>query len=82
MKKKTTSEYSLEELLKQKKVLISAMISMGIIWLIIFVLMIFRGKYNLLTTFIPIAVAVSIPMYVSINGINTEIKKRNSEDQE
>lgn len=80
MKRKSTSESSLEELLKQKKHFKSAMISLGILWAIVFTIIIIIAKYKLLTIFFPLAIAAVIPIYIAMNEINTEIKKRDSQD--
>ena len=80
MKKKSLPESSLEELLKNKKALKRNIISFGILWLIAFSIMIIISKYNLLTVFFPVAIATIIPIYSYMEQINTEIKKRNSED--
>ena len=75
-KKKSSSEYSLEELQKQKRGLSSGIIGLGIGWVVLFIIMIFISKSNLLLTFIPLAIATAIPIYVSMDEINSEIKKR------
>ena len=75
-KKKSSSEYSLEELQKQKRDLSSGIIGLVIGWIVLFIIMIFISKSNLLLTFIPLAIATAIPIYVSMDEINSEIKKR------
>lgn len=80
MKKKSLSESSLEELLKNKKTLKATIISFGILWLIVFVIMIIISKYNLLTIFFPLAIVTIIPAYSYIEDLNSEIKRRNSQE--
>ncbi len=78
MKKKSLSESSLEELLKNKKVLKRNIVSFGVLWLIVLAIMIIISKYNLLAVFFPLAIATIIPIYSSMDELNSEIKRRNS----
>jgi hypothetical protein len=78
MKKKSLSKSSLEELLKNKKDLKTTMISLGILFVLVLVIMLVISKYNLLTIFFPLVIAVTIPIYSSMEELNSEIKRRNS----
>lgn len=81
MNKKSPPESSLEELIKQKKYFKSAMISFGILWAIVFAISMIIAKYKLLTIFFPLAIATVIPIYIAMDQINSEIKKRNSQNE-
>lgn len=78
MKKKSLSKSSLEELLKNKKDLKITIISLGILFVLVLVIMLVISKFNLLTIFFPLVIAVTIPIYSSIEELNSEIKRRNS----
>ena len=78
MKKKSLSELSLEELLKNKKDLKATIISLSIVFILALVIMLVISKYNLLATFFPLAIAAGIPIYSSMEELNSEIKRRNS----
>lgn len=78
MKKKSLSKSSLEELLKNKKDLKITIISLGILFILVLVIMLVISKYNLLTIFSPLVIAVTIPIYSSMEELNSEIKRRNS----
>ena len=80
MKKKSLSESSLEELLKNKKDLKATIISLGILFILALVIMLIISKYNLLTVFFPLVIAATIPIYSSMEELNSEIKRRNSRD--
>lgn len=75
-KKESSSEYSLEKLQKQKRSLRSSIIALGICWIFVFIIMLFISKANMLSIFIPLAIATTIPIYVSMGKINSEIEKR------
>ncbi|MGH2665963.1 hypothetical protein [Flavobacterium sp.] len=72
MKKKVLSDYPLEVLLKQKIGLKSAVIG----WIIVLAVMVGIAKYSLFPTFIPLAITLIVPIYISMNGTDAEIKKR------
>lgn len=76
MKKKPLSEHSLDELQEKKESLKLAMIGIAIGWILVFIIMVLIPKYNLLTTFIPLAMVTFIPIYASIDEIKSEIRKR------
>ncbi|MCI9846917.1 hypothetical protein [Flavobacterium pectinovorum] len=78
MKKKPLSESSLEELLKNKKIIQVTIISFGILFAISSIIMIAISKYTLLFTFLPIVLGVGVAVYSGVSEINSEIKKRNS----
>lgn len=72
---KKTSELSLEELKKIKKVTTGLLIGIAIVWIFILGYMNANGNKNF-TVFIAVAVATMIPNYISIMNIFNEIKKR------
>ncbi|MGO4770634.1 hypothetical protein ACEN2I_03140 [Flavobacterium sp. W22_SRS_FK3] len=79
MKKKSLSEFSLEELLQNKKTVKKNVISFGILWFIALTTMIILSKYNLFTIFLPLAFITIIPIYSPMGELNSEIKKRSSQ---
>lgn len=79
MKKKSLSEFSLEELFQNKKTIKKNVISFGILWFIALTTMIILSKYNLFTIFFPLAIITIIPIYSPMGELNSEIKKRNSQ---
>lgn len=80
MKKKSLSESILKELHKNEKAIKRTIISFGILWLIVFTIAVIISKYNLIYAFFPLAIAILITIYSSMNEINSEIKKRNSQE--
>jgi len=79
MKKKSLSEFSLEELFQNKKTIKKNVISFVILWFIALTTMIILSKYNLFTIFFPLAIITIIPIYSPMGELNSEIKKRNSQ---
>jgi len=80
MRNKSVSESSLKELIKNKKALKIIMIGLGILWILILTWIISIPKYKLLFTLVTLAITTTIPIYIFMSQIDSEIKKRNSQN--
>lgn len=80
MRNKSVSESSLKELIKNKKALKIIIIGLGILWILILTWIVSIPKYKLIFTLLTLAVATIIPILIFINQIDSEIKKRNSQN--
>lgn len=80
MRNKSVSESSLKELIKNKKALKITIIGLGILWILILTWIVSIPKYKLIFTLLTLAVATIIPILIFINQIDSEIKKRNSQN--
>lgn len=76
MFRKKTSELSIEELKKMKKILLGIFIGLCILWIMILSFMYYNGKQ--FSVFIAVAVATTIPNLINLMNISNEIKKRES----
>jgi hypothetical protein len=80
MRNKSVSESSLKELIKNKKALKIIIIGLGILWILILTWIVSIPKYKLIFTLLTLAIATIIPILIFINQIDSEIKKRNSQN--
>ena len=80
MRNKSVSESSLKELIKNKKALKIIMIGLGILWILILTWIISIPKYKLLFSLVTLAITTTIPIYIFMSQIDSEIKKRNSQN--
>lgn len=80
MRNKSVSESSLKELNKNKKALKKIIIGLGILWILILTWIISIPKYKLLFTLFPLAITTIIPICIFMSQIDSEIKKRNSQN--
>lgn len=80
MRNKSVSESSLKELIKNKKALKIIIIGLGILWILILTWIISIPKYKLIFTLLTLAVTTIIPILIFISQIDSEIKKRNSQN--
>lgn len=80
MRNKSVSDSSLKELIKNKKALKIIIIGLGILWILILTWIVSIPKYKLIFTLLTLAIATIIPILIFINQIDSEIKKRNSQN--
>lgn len=80
MRNKSVSESSLKELIKNKKALKIIIIGLGILWILILTWIVSIPKYKLIFTLLTLAIATIIPILIFISQIDSEIKKRNSQN--
>ena len=80
MRNKSVSESSLKELIKNKKALKIIIIGLGILWILILTWIVSIPKYKLIFTLLTIAITTIIPILIFISQIDSEIKKRNSQN--
>lgn len=80
MRNKSVTESSLKELIKNKKTLKKIIIGLGILWILILTWIISIPKYKLLFTLISLVVTTTIPVFIFMSQIDSEIKKRNSQN--
>ena len=80
MRNKSVSESSLKELIKNKKALKIISIALGILWILILTWIVSIPKYKLIFTLLTIAITTIIPLLIFISQIDSEIKKRNSQN--
>lgn len=80
MRNKSVSESSLKELIKNKKALKIIIIGLGILWILILTWIVSIPKYKLIFTLLTLAITTIIPILIFISQIDSEIKKRNSQD--
>lgn len=80
MRNKSVSESSLKELIKNKKALKITSIGLGILWILILTWIISIPKYRLIFTLLTLAVTTIIPILIFMSYIDSEIKKRNSQN--
>lgn len=80
MRNKSVSESSLKELIKNKKALKIISIGLGILWILILTWIVSIPKYKLIFTLLTIAITTIIPILIFISQIDSEIKKRNSQN--
>ncbi len=80
MRNKSLSDSSLKELTKNKKALKKITIGLGILWILILAWIISIPKYKLLFTLFPLAITTTIPLFIFMSQIDSEIKKRNSQN--
>ncbi|KQO33175.1 hypothetical protein ASF10_19060 [Flavobacterium sp. Leaf82] len=80
MRNKSVSESSLKELNKNKKALKITSIGLSILWILILTWIISVTKYRLIFTLLTLSVTTIIPILIFIYHIDSEIKKRNSQN--
>lgn len=80
MRNKSVSESSLKELTKNKKALKIIIIGLGILWILILTWIVSIPKYKLIFTLLTLAVTTIIPILIFLSQIDSEIKKRNSQN--
>lgn len=80
MRNKSVSESSLKELNKNKKALKITSIGLGILWILILTWIVSIPKYRLIFTLLTLAVTTIIPILIFMSYIDSEIKKRNSQN--
>lgn len=80
MRNKSVSESSLKELTKNKKALKIIIIGLGILWILILTWIVSIPKYKLIFTLLTLAVSTIIPILIFLSQIDSEIKKRNSQN--
>ncbi|KIO51547.1 hypothetical protein IW18_18080 [Flavobacterium hibernum] len=80
MRNKSVSDSSLKELIKNKKALKIISIGLGILWILILTWIVSIPKYKLIFTLLTIAITTIIPILIFISQIDSEIKKRNSQN--
>jgi glucan phosphoethanolaminetransferase (alkaline phosphatase superfamily) len=80
MRNKSVSDSSLKELIKNKKALKIISIGLGILWILILTWIISIPKYKLIFTLLILAITTIIPILIFMSHIDSEIKKRNSQN--
>ncbi|OXG06187.1 hypothetical protein BC749_102153 [Flavobacterium araucananum] len=80
MRNKSVSDSSLRELTKNRKALKIIIIGLGILWIIILTWIISIPKYKLIFTLLTLAITTIVPILIFMSLIDSEIKKRNSQN--
>ncbi|KIQ17237.1 hypothetical protein SAMN05444387_0305 [Flavobacterium pectinovorum] len=80
MRNKSVSDSSLKELIKNKKALKIISIGLGILWILILTWIVSIPKYKLIFTLLILAITTIIPILIFMSHIDSEIKKRNSQN--